>query len=50
MIESRRPIVRAMRPQDAADVVDMARELAAAVGDPEPRLTQADLIRDGAGP
>lgn len=50
MIESHRPIVRAMHPQDAADVVDMARELAAAVGDPEPRLTEADLIRGGTGP
>jgi GNAT superfamily N-acetyltransferase len=50
MIENPRPIVRAMRPQDAADIVAMARELAAAVEDPEPKLTQADLMRDGAGP
>jgi GNAT superfamily N-acetyltransferase len=50
MIENPRPIVRAMRPHDAAGIVAMARELAAAVGDPEPRLTQADLIRDSVGP
>ena len=28
----------------------MARELAAAVGDPEPRLVESDIIRDGFGP
>jgi GNAT superfamily N-acetyltransferase len=50
MIEIYRPIVRAMRPEDAAGVIDMARQLAAAVGDPEPRLAEADLIRDSAGP
>jgi GNAT superfamily N-acetyltransferase len=50
MIENPRPYVRAMRPQDAADIVAMARELAAAVDDPEPKLTEADLMRDGAGP
>jgi GNAT superfamily N-acetyltransferase len=50
MIENPRLIVRAMRPQDAADIVAMARELAAAVDDPEPRLTQAGLLRDGTGP
>jgi GNAT superfamily N-acetyltransferase len=50
MIENRRPIIRGLRPQDAAEIVHMARELAAAVGDPEPRLAAADLIRDGAGP
>jgi GNAT superfamily N-acetyltransferase len=44
------PIVRAMRPEDAAGVLDMACELAAAVGDPEPSLAEADLIRDGTGP
>src|ERR1700686_2561028 len=44
------PIVRAMGPEDVAGVVDMARQLAAAVGDPEPSLAEADLIRDGTGP
>jgi GNAT superfamily N-acetyltransferase len=44
------PIVRAIRPEDAAGVLDMARQLAAAVGDPEPSLAEADLIRDGTGP
>jgi GNAT superfamily N-acetyltransferase len=42
--------VRAMRPEDAADVVVMARALAAAVGDAEPNLVESDLIRDGSGP
>jgi GNAT superfamily N-acetyltransferase len=42
--------VRAMRPEDAADVVEMARALAAAVGDTEPNLVESDLIRDGSGP
>jgi GNAT superfamily N-acetyltransferase len=42
-------IVRAMRPADAAGVIEMARELAAAVGDPEPRLAEADLLGDGTG-
>jgi GNAT superfamily N-acetyltransferase len=50
MIENRRPIIRGLLPQDAAVVVQMARELAAVVGDPEPRLAGADFIRDGAGP
>jgi len=50
MIEVYRPAMRAMRAEDAAGVADMARALAAAVGDPEPRLTPADLIRDGTGP
>jgi GNAT superfamily N-acetyltransferase len=45
-----RPIVRAMRPEDAAGVLDMARQLAAAVGDPEPSLAETTLIRDGTGP
>ena len=45
-----RPSVRAMRREDAADVVEMARELAAAVGDGEPSLAESDLIRDGFGP
>ena len=43
-------LVRAMRPEDAADVVVMARALAAAVGDAEPNLVESDLIRDGSGP
>ena len=38
-----------MRPEDAPAVVAMARALAAAVDDPEPQLTPADLIRDGTG-
>jgi GNAT superfamily N-acetyltransferase len=50
MIKNYRPTIRGLLPQDAADVVLMARELAAAVGDPAPRLAAADLIRDGAGP
>lgn len=50
MMKNNRPTVRAMRPQDAAAVVAMACALAAAVGDPAPRLTEADLIRDGSGP
>jgi GNAT superfamily N-acetyltransferase len=49
MIENNLPTVRAMRPQDAGAIVAMARALAAAVGDPPPKLTQADLIRDGTG-
>lgn len=43
-------IVRPMRPADAPAVIAMARALAAAVGDSEPQLTAADLIRDGTGP
>jgi GNAT superfamily N-acetyltransferase len=42
-------IVRPMRAEDAAAVIDMARALAAAVGDPEPKLTTRDLIRHGLG-
>jgi diamine N-acetyltransferase len=38
-----------MRPEDATAVIAMARALAAAVDDPEPQLTPADLIRDGTG-
>jgi GNAT superfamily N-acetyltransferase len=44
------PIIRPMRVEDAARIIDMARELAAAVGDPEPNILEADLIRDGSGP
>jgi len=43
-------IVRPMRPEDAPDVITMACALAAAVDDPKPPLTLADLIRDGTGP
>jgi GNAT superfamily N-acetyltransferase len=50
MSKNHGPIIRGVRPQDAADVVAMARELAAAVGDPEPRLAAADFIHDGSGP
>jgi GNAT superfamily N-acetyltransferase len=50
MIENHHAIVRPMRPEDAGEVIAMARQLAAAVGDPEPRLTEAALIRDGTGP
>jgi hypothetical protein len=32
---------------DAAVIIDMARALATAVGDPEPGLTVEDLVRDG---
>lgn len=38
-----------MRTEDAAAVIVMARELATAVGDPEPPLAAAELIRDGTG-
>jgi GNAT superfamily N-acetyltransferase len=47
---SNSPIVRAMRLDDSESVIEMARQLAAAIGDPEPALTRADLIRDGTGP
>jgi GNAT superfamily N-acetyltransferase len=39
-----------MRREDAAAIVEMAGELAAAVGDAEPSLTASDLIRGGFGP
>src|ERR1700730_8042939 len=44
------PTVRPMRAEDAVAIVAMARALAAAVDDPEPKLTGADLIRDGVAP
>jgi GNAT superfamily N-acetyltransferase len=50
MRDNHRPIVRPMSPGDAEGIIVMARALAAALGDPEPRLAKADLIRDGAGP
>src|SRR5690349_83918 len=42
--------VRPMAAADAAAVAELARELAAALDDPEPALDANDLIRDGAGP
>jgi GNAT superfamily N-acetyltransferase len=50
MTDGSRPTIRPMRPGDATEVIEMARELATAVGDPEPGLAPADLIRDGFGP
>jgi len=38
-----------MRHEDAAAVAEMARELAVAVGDAEPKLSASDLVRDGLG-
>jgi GNAT superfamily N-acetyltransferase len=43
-------IVRPMRSADAPAVIAMACALAAAVDDPKPPLTAADLVRDGTGP
>ena len=42
-------IIRPMQAEDAAPIVEMARELAAAVDDPEPVLDADDLVRDGTG-
>jgi GNAT superfamily N-acetyltransferase len=42
--------IRPMAAEDAAAVAQMARELAAAVADPEPVLDARDLVRDGTGP
>jgi GNAT superfamily N-acetyltransferase len=42
--------VRPMAEADAAAVAEMARELAAALDDPEPVLDARDLVRDGSGP
>src|SRR5262249_58937715 len=39
-----------MRAEDAAAVAQLARELTAAVEDPEPVLNASDLVRDGMGP
>jgi GNAT superfamily N-acetyltransferase len=44
------PAIRPMRSGDAAAVVEMARELAAIVGDPVPELLQSDLVTHGSGP
>jgi GNAT superfamily N-acetyltransferase len=45
-----RPIIRSMRAADAATVIEMACELAATVGDIEPKVVISDFIKDGAGP
>jgi GNAT superfamily N-acetyltransferase len=50
MAQAQHVTVRPMRPEDATDVVAMASELAAVVGDPEPALSESDLIRSGFGP
>lgn len=50
MAENDPVIVRPMRAEDTAAVVAMARDLAAAVDDPAPRLGPADLARDALGP
>jgi GNAT superfamily N-acetyltransferase len=42
--------VRPMAAADAAAVAEMARELAAAVADPDPILDPNDLVRDATGP
>lgn len=44
------PAIRMMRPGDAVAVVEMARELAVAVGDPVPGLLESDLVAHGSGP
>ncbi len=49
MTEPNGPIIRPMRREDAPAIVAMARELAAAVDDPQPKLSAADLIQDGFG-
>jgi GNAT superfamily N-acetyltransferase len=41
--------IRPMAIADAAAVAEMARELAAALDDPEPVLDPNDLVRDGTG-
>jgi len=45
-----RPIIRPMQAGDGTRLVALARELAAAVDDPEPRIGEADIVRDGLGP
>src|SRR5579864_6664529 len=42
--------IRPMVTGDAAAVAAMARELAAALDDPDPVLDPSDLVRDGTGP
>lgn len=41
--------IRPLATGDAAAVAEMARELAAALNDPEPALDPNDLVRDGTG-
>jgi GNAT superfamily N-acetyltransferase len=50
MAQTHHVTVRPMRPEDATAVVSMAIELAAAVGDPAPTLSESDLIRNSSGP
>jgi GNAT superfamily N-acetyltransferase len=49
MTEQRNVTIRAMAAVDAAVIVEMARELAAALDDPDPVLEPGDLIRDSLG-
>jgi GNAT superfamily N-acetyltransferase len=42
--------IRPMAAADAVALAEMARELAAALDDPDPILDPGDLVRDGAGP
>jgi GNAT superfamily N-acetyltransferase len=50
MTEQGEVTVRPMVAADAAAVAEMARELAAALDDPDPVLAPSDLVRDGVGP
>ena len=43
-------VIRPMATEDAAVVAEMARELAAALDDPDPVLDPNDIVRDGMGP
>jgi GNAT superfamily N-acetyltransferase len=45
-----RMMVRPMKPADATAVIEMARELAASIGDAAPAVPESDLIRLGSGP
>jgi GNAT superfamily N-acetyltransferase len=49
IVNSGHTIVRPMQPEDAGVIIEMANALAAAVGDPAPRLAVDDLVRDGLG-
>jgi GNAT superfamily N-acetyltransferase len=49
MTKRHRPIVRPMHPKDVVEVIDMACELAAAVGDERPKIVATDFITDGLG-